>query len=102
MMMVHHSCVTGVVTVTQNNGSLAFRFVAGALNGDGLPDIGDAYDAVLRMSLHKHGDTMTTLDRMSNMLKVMLDDVLSVSFANNCAVAWDVSRCQAHTVPLLL
>ena len=101
MMMVHHACATGVVTVTQNNGSLAF-FLAGAPNGDGLTDNWEAYDAVLRMSTHKHGDTMTTLDRMSNMLKVMLDDVLSVSFANNCVVAWDVSRFQAHTVPLLL
>ena len=100
-MMVNHSCVTGVVTVTQNNGSLAF-FLAGAPNGDDLTDIGEAYDAVLRMSSRKHGYSMTTMDRMTHMLKALLNDVLSVSLANNCVVAWDVSRFQAHTVPLLL
>ena len=32
------------------------------------------------------------------MLKALLDDVLSDSFANNCGVECDVSRCQTHTV----
>ena len=67
-------------------------FVAGAPNGDGVTDIGDAYDAVLRMSKHKHGDSW--IQHVEGAAGRLLSD----SFANNCGVECDVSRCQTHTV----
>ena len=60
------------------------------------------------MSTRKHGDTMVSMDRLTNVSTAMPCErggplcLLSASFANKRTVVCDVTRLETHSVPLLL